>query len=46
MWPIQYLIAIAPRSILPGLVAPERILSMGQIEIFDNLNWVQTNDLC
>ena len=23
-------------SIMPGLVAPDRVLSMGQIELFDN----------
>ena len=29
----------------PGEVTPDRVLSMGQIELFDILNWVQTNDL-
>ena len=28
-------IAIAPRSSRPGVVAPDRDLSMGQIELFD-----------
>ena len=32
-------IAIAPRSILPGVVAPNRVLSIGQIK----LNWVIWN---
>ena len=30
----------------PGVVAPDRVLSTGQIEVFDYLNSVQTNDLC
>ena len=29
----------------PGGEAPDRVLSMGQIELFDHLNCVQTNDL-
>ena len=29
----------------PGVEAPDRVLSMGQIELFLHLNWVQTNDL-
>ena len=28
-----------------GVEAPERVFSMGQIRLFDILNWVQTNDL-
>ena len=32
-----------PGPLLPGVVAPDRVLSMGQIE---HLSWVQTNDLC
>ena len=28
------------------MVAPDRVLSMGQIELFDHLNCVKTNDLC
>ena len=36
--------------LLPGplwseVVAPDRVLSMGQIELFDYLNYVLTNDL-
>ena len=27
-----------------GMVAPDRVLSMGQIDMFDYLNRVQTND--
>ena len=27
------------------MVAPDRVWSMGQIELFDSLNWVQTNEL-
>ena len=34
-----------PGSLWPGLVAPDRVLSMGQIELFD-IQTVQTNDLC
>ena len=30
----------------PGVEAPDRILSIDQIELFDYLNWVQTNDFC
>ena len=29
----------------PEVVAPDRVLSMGQIELFDHLNCVQTNDM-
>ena len=28
------------------MVAHDRVLSMGQIEQFDYLNWVQTNQWC
>ena len=31
-----------PGPLLPGVVAPDRVLSMGQIEIFD----IQTVHLC
>ena len=36
LWGIQStpFIAIAPRFTLPGVVAPNRVLSMGQIEMF------------
>ena len=30
----------------PRVVAPDRVLSIGQIEPFDDLNWGQTNELC
>ena len=30
-----------PSPLWPGVVAPERVLSMGQIEQFDFLNWMQ-----
>ena len=33
-----------PDSPWPGVVEQDRVLSMGQIELFDNLNWVQRND--
>ena len=29
----------------PEVVASKRVLSIGQIELFDNLNGLQTNDL-
>ena len=28
----------------PGVLAPDRVLSMGQIELFDYFNYVRTND--
>ena len=31
--------------IWPGVVAFDRVPSIGQIELFDILNYVQTNDL-
>ena len=34
-----------PDPLWPGVVAPDRDLSMGQIELFDYLNYVQTNVL-
>ena len=34
-----------PGLLWSGVLALDRILSMGQIELFDYLNWVQTNDL-
>ena len=34
-----------PGSLWPGVVAPDRVLSKGQIEMFDYLNWEQTNEL-
>ena len=36
------LLPLLPGRIWPGVVAPDRILSRGQIEPFD----IQTNDLC
>ena len=30
----------------PGVVASDRVLSLGQIELFEYLNCVQTNNLC
>ena len=32
-----------PGPLWSGVVAPDRVLSMGQIEVW-HLNWVQTND--
>ena len=37
---------LIPDPLWPGLVALDRVLSMGQKELFYILNWVQTNDLC
>ena len=31
--------------LLPGVVAPDKVLSMHQIELFDHLNCVQTTNL-
>ena len=39
-------IAIAPGPLRLEVVAPDMIISMSQIKLFDHLNWVQTNDLC
>ena len=36
---------LLPGPLWPGVVSPDRVLSMHQIELWD-LNWVQTNDLC
>ena len=30
----------------PGVIAPDKVLYMGQIELFDYLKCVQTNELC
>ena len=30
----------------PGVVASDKVLSMGEIELSDHLNWSHTNDLC
>ena len=35
-----------PVPLWPGVEALERVLSMGQKEMFDHLNCVQTNNLC
>ena len=32
--------------LLSGPLWPDRVLFLGQIELFDYLNCVQTNDLC
>ena len=38
---------LLPDPLWPRVVAPDSVLSMGQIvELFDYLNWVQTNDWC
>ena len=40
------LLPLLPGPLRSGVVAPDRVLSMGQIELFDYLNWVQTNHWC
>ena len=35
---------LLPGPLWPGVVAPESVLSMSQTELFDILNWEQTND--
>ena len=42
MWSTPSLPSL-PDPLWLGVVAPERVLSMG---LFDILNWVRTNDLC
>ena len=37
---------LLPDPLSPGVVAPDRVLSMDQEELFDHLNCVLTNDLC
>ena len=44
MWSTPSL-ALLPGSFWPLVVAPDRVLSLWQIELFDHLNRVQTNDL-
>ena len=34
-----------PDPLWARVVAPDRVLSIGQIELFGYLNWVQTNDM-
>ena len=36
---------LLPGPLWPWVVAPDRVLSMGQIELFEILNYVQINDL-
>ena len=44
---MEYLfITIASRFTLTRVVAPDMILTMSQTELFNVLNWEQTNDLC
>ena len=40
------LLPLLPGLVWPEVVAPNRVLSIDQILLFDILNWVQTNDLC
>ena len=40
------LLPLLPGSLWPEVVVPDRVLSIGQIELFDILNCVQTNDFC
>ena len=35
-----------PDQLWPAVVAPDGVLFMGQIELFDILTCVKTNDLC
>ena len=48
LWGIQstLLWPSLPGPLWPGVVAPDSVLSLGQIELLDYLNYVQTNDLC
>ena len=44
---VEYLfIAITSGPLRPGVVVPDRVPSVGQIELFDNFNSVQTNEWC
>ena len=36
---------LLPGPLRPGVVTSDRVLSMDQIELFDILNYVQTNDM-
>ena len=45
MWSTSSLLLL-PGPLWLAVVAPDRVLSMGQIELFNYLNCVQTNDLC
>ena len=36
---------LLPGPLWTGLVAPDRVLFMGQIELFDHSNCVQANDM-
>ena len=44
MWSTPSL-PLLPGPLWPGVVAPDRDLSMGQIELFDHLTCAQANDL-
>ena len=37
---------LLPVPLWHGVIVPDRVLSMGQIEQFDHLNSLQKNDLC
>ena len=45
MWSTSLLLLL-PGPLWPGVAAPDKNLSMGQIELFDYLNSVQTIKLC
>ena len=45
MWN-TFSLLLLPGPLWPRVVSPDRVLSMGEIELFDYLNWVQTNDWC
>ena len=35
LWGMRSTLSLLPGSLWPGVVAPDRVLSMGQIELFD-----------
>ena len=37
---------LLPAPLWPGVVEPDRVLTIGQIELFGHLNCVQTSDVC
>ena len=39
-------LSLLPDPLSPRVVVPDRVISMGQIELFHHLNYVQTSDLC
>ena len=45
MWSTASLSSL-PGPLWSGVAASDRVLSIGQIELFDHLNYEQKNDLC